>query len=119
LVVGLRASAARRDHNWPAWPSAKVDRATPVPDQTDTEGRQRTTTVILTRSMSWPSLAQLQKRIPGICLIRGSTPRSVGAASQSRGPVSLPGDAAVQQQAQPVVGEVAEAVADPLDLLDQ
>ena len=38
-----------------------------------------------------------------------------GAASQPRGPVSLPPDAAVQQQPQPVVGEVAEAVPDPLN----
>jgi hypothetical protein len=35
------------------------------------------------------------------------------AASQSRGPVSLPRDAAVQQQPQAVVGEVTEAVPDP------
>jgi hypothetical protein len=42
-----------------------------------------------------------------------------GAPSQACGPGSLPRDAAVQQQPQPVVGEVAEAVPDPLDLLDQ
>src|SRR5215217_5241541 len=42
-----------------------------------------------------------------------------GAASQSRGPVSLPPDATVQQQPQPVVGEVAEAVPNALDLLNQ
>ena len=41
------------------------------------------------------------------------------APSQSRGPVGLPPDAAIQQQPQPVVGEVAEAVPDPLDLLDE
>ena len=41
------------------------------------------------------------------------------AASESCGSVSLPGHAAVQQQPQAVVGEVAEAVPDPLDLLDQ
>jgi hypothetical protein len=33
--------------------------------------------------------------------------------------VSLPPDAAVQQQPQLAVGEVAEAMSDPLDLLDQ
>ena len=33
-----------------------------------------------------------------------------GAPLQSGGRVSLPGDAAVEQQPQPVVGEVAEAV---------
>ena len=33
--------------------------------------------------------------------------------------MSLPPDAAVQQQPQPVVGEVPEAMADPLHLLDQ
>ena len=49
----------------------------------------------------------------------GVTPRNVQAASQSGGAVGLPPDAAVQQQPQPVVGEVAEAVPDPLDLLDQ
>src|SRR5215216_4536535 len=38
---------------------------------------------------------------------------------QSRSPVSLPPDAAMQQQPQPVIGEVAEAVADPLHLLDE
>jgi hypothetical protein len=42
-----------------------------------------------------------------------------GAASQSCGAVSLPPDAAVQQQPQPVVGEVAEAMPDPLDLFDE
>jgi hypothetical protein len=42
-----------------------------------------------------------------------------GAASQSCGLVSLPPDAAVQQQAQPVVGEVAEAMPHTLDLLDE
>jgi hypothetical protein len=42
-----------------------------------------------------------------------------GAASQSYGSVSLPPDAAVQQQPQPVVGEVAKAVPDPLHLLDE
>src|SRR5215217_6876745 len=42
-----------------------------------------------------------------------------GAASQSRGSVSLPPDAAVQQQPQPVVAEVAEAMPDPLHLFDQ
>src|SRR5919106_2111441 len=41
------------------------------------------------------------------------------ASSQSCGPVSLPPDATVQQQAQAVVGEVAEAVPDALDLLDK
>src|SRR5215211_2978777 len=40
-----------------------------------------------------------------------------GTPSQVCGPVSLPDDAAVQQQPQAIVGEVAEAVADPLDLL--
>jgi hypothetical protein len=39
------------------------------------------------------------------------------APSQSYGPVSLPADTTVQQQAQAVVGEVAETVADALDLL--
>jgi hypothetical protein len=33
--------------------------------------------------------------------------------------MGLPGDAAVQQQPQPVVGEVAEAVPDALDLFDE
>jgi hypothetical protein len=43
-----------------------------------------------------------------------------GAAPQPRGVVSLPPDATVQQQQpQPVVGEVAEAVADALDPFDQ
>jgi hypothetical protein len=42
-----------------------------------------------------------------------------GAVSQPCGPVTLPPDAAVQQQPQPVVAEVAEAVPDPLHLLDQ
>jgi hypothetical protein len=37
-------------------------------------------------------------------------------ASQARGPGSLPGDPAVQQQAEAVVGEAAEAVPDALDL---
>jgi transposase len=37
-------------------------------------------------------------------------------ASQSCGLVSLPRDAAVQQQPQPIVGEVAKAVPDALDL---
>jgi hypothetical protein len=40
-----------------------------------------------------------------------------GAPAHSCGPVSLPGDAAVQQQPQPVVGEVAEAMPDPLTFL--
>ena len=35
------------------------------------------------------------------------------------GAVSLPGDAAVQEQAEPVVGEVAESEADPFDAFDQ
>jgi hypothetical protein len=47
----------------------------------------------------------------------GVTPQDVQAASQSRGAVGLPPDAAVQQQPQPVVGEVAEAMADPLTFL--
>jgi hypothetical protein len=38
---------------------------------------------------------------------------------QSCGPVSLPPDAAVQQQPQPVVGEVTEPVPDALHLLDE
>src|SRR5512133_3427810 len=42
-----------------------------------------------------------------------------GAASQPRRRVRRPADAAVQQQPQPVVGEVATAVAGPLDLLDE
>jgi hypothetical protein len=42
-----------------------------------------------------------------------------GAASQSCGSMSLPLDAAVQQQPQPVVSEVAEAVPNPFHLLDQ
>ncbi len=33
--------------------------------------------------------------------------------------MSLPGDAAVQEQAEPVVGEVAESEADPFDAFDQ
>src|SRR6266567_2306667 len=41
------------------------------------------------------------------------------APSQSYGLMTLPPDATVKQQAQPVVAEVAEAVPDPLDLLDQ
>jgi hypothetical protein len=41
------------------------------------------------------------------------------APSQSYGLVSLPPDATVKQQAQSVVGEVAEAMADALDLLDE
>jgi hypothetical protein len=41
------------------------------------------------------------------------------ATSQPCGSVSLPPDAAVRQQAQAVVDEVAEAVADALDLLDE
>jgi hypothetical protein len=49
----------------------------------------------------------------------GSTPPAWGAASQSCALVSLPADAAVQQQPQPVVGEVAEAVADAPALLDE
>jgi hypothetical protein len=40
-----------------------------------------------------------------------------GAASQACGRVRRPADAAVQQQPQPVVGEVAEAMPDALDLL--
>jgi hypothetical protein len=42
-----------------------------------------------------------------------------GAAPQFRGSVSPPADATMQQQPQPVVGEVAEAVPDALDLLDE
>ena len=47
----------------------------------------------------------------------GAPPTLWSAASQPCGLVGLPPDAAVQQQPQPVVGEVAEAVADPLVLL--
>jgi hypothetical protein len=39
-------------------------------------------------------------------------------ASQPCGPVRLPPDPAMEQQPQPVVGEVAEAMPDPLSLLD-
>jgi inner membrane protein involved in colicin E2 resistance len=39
--------------------------------------------------------------------------------SESYGLVSLPPNAAVQQQTQAVVGKVAEAMADPLDLVDK
>jgi hypothetical protein len=41
---------------------------------------------------------------------------AIGSASQSCGPVSLLGDATVQQQPQAVVDEVAKAVPDALDL---
>jgi hypothetical protein len=43
--------------------------------------------------------------------------QTLRAASQSHGLGSLPPDAAVQQQPQAIVGEVAEAVPDALDLL--
>ena len=46
-------------------------------------------------------------------------PPSMGAPSQPCGLGSPPGDAAVQQQRQAAVGEVAEAMLNALDLLDQ
>jgi hypothetical protein len=51
--VPPRAASSWED----ARPQASVDRATCVPDQADTEGRQRTTTVTIAGQLSWPSRA--------------------------------------------------------------